>query len=257
MELELEKVYHPCVLCTKKRYAGHMYEHAAAAPKLECKGIETVRRDGCAAERKVLEKCLRLLFTSHDVSLVKAYLLRQCDKILAGRVSEQDYIFATEVKLGHYSSDATAPPAAQVAMNRQKLDPNDVVQVRRRPAALRRRSQKGTTPTLKRTRDRSAKQPPPHPRRPGLLPTRVQVGERVPYVVVNMLDSPIYKLRESAQRPEHLLFPRGGRLELNAIYYIVKRILPAVDRVFSLLGVDVGYWYKLEMKRSRRAPLDR
>ena len=97
-------------------------------------------------------------------------------------------------------------------MNRQKLDPNDVV----------------------------------------------QVGERVPYVVVNMLDSPIYKLRESAQRPEHLLYPRNGsRLELNAIYYIVKRILPAVDRVFSLIGIDVMHWYKLEMKRSRRMPLDR
>ncbi|KAL1526822.1 hypothetical protein AB1Y20_015514 [Prymnesium parvum] len=211
MELELEKVYHPCVLCTKKRYAGFMYEHVGSLPKLDCKGIETVRRDGCPAERKVLERCLRLLFTTCDISLVKSYLLRQCDKILAGRVSEQDFIFATEVKLGHYASDATAPPAAQVAMHRQKLDPNDVV----------------------------------------------QVGERVPYVVVNMLDSPIYKLRESAQRPEHLLFPRNSRLELNAFYYIIKRILPAVDRVFSLIGVDVFHWYKLELKRTRRNPLDR
>jgi len=188
-----------------------MYEHVGSLPKLDCKGIETVRRDGCPAERKVLERCLRLLFTTCDISLVKSYLLRQCDKILAGRVSEQDFIFATEVKLGHYASDATAPPAAQVAMHRQKLDPNDVV----------------------------------------------QVGERVPYVVVNMLDSPIYKLRESAQRPEHLLFPRNSRLELNAFYYIIKRILPAVDRVFSLIGVDVFHWYKLELKRTRRNPLDR
>lgn len=109
------------------------------------------------------------------------------------------------------------PPArgrdwiVQVAMQRQKLDSNDVV----------------------------------------------QVGERVPYVVVHTLDSPIYKLRESAQRPENLLFPRSGRLELNLIYYIIKRILPAVDRIFSLIGVDVFHWYKLEMKRSRRNPLDR
>ena len=27
MEIELEKVYQPCVLLTKKRYAGWMYEH--------------------------------------------------------------------------------------------------------------------------------------------------------------------------------------------------------------------------------------
>jgi len=24
MELEMEKVYHPCVLCTKKRYMGYL-----------------------------------------------------------------------------------------------------------------------------------------------------------------------------------------------------------------------------------------
>lgn len=99
----------------------------------------------------------------------------------------------------------------QVAMSRQKLDPNDVI----------------------------------------------QVGERVPYVVVNLLHSPLYKLRESAQRPEHLLFPRNGRLEVNAVYYIIKRILPAIDRIFSLIGIDVFHWYRLEMKRSRRMPLDR
>ena len=44
MELELEKVYQPCVLLTKKRYAGYMYESATqAAPSWDAKGIETVR----------------------------------------------------------------------------------------------------------------------------------------------------------------------------------------------------------------------
>ena len=50
MELEMEKVYHPCVLCTKKRYVGYMYEHEHASARLDAKGIETIRRDGCAAE---------------------------------------------------------------------------------------------------------------------------------------------------------------------------------------------------------------
>ena len=94
MELEMEKVYHPCVLCTKKRYVGWMYEHEKASPSFDAKGIETVRRDGCAAERKVLEKCLRLLFTSGDLSAVKAYMLRQCDKLQSGRASLVDYVIA-------------------------------------------------------------------------------------------------------------------------------------------------------------------
>lgn len=43
----------------------------------------------------------------------------------------------------------------------------------------------------------------------------------------------------------------------DAAYYILKRIIPALSRVFSLIGVDVERWYKHEMKRSRRPPLDR
>ena len=57
MELEMEKVYHPCVLCAKKRYVGYMYESESGPPKLDAKGIETIRRDGCPAERKVPCAC--------------------------------------------------------------------------------------------------------------------------------------------------------------------------------------------------------
>ena len=53
----------------------------------------------CAAERKIVEKALRLLFTSGDISAVKAYVLRQCDKIQCGRASLLDLVFANEVRL--------------------------------------------------------------------------------------------------------------------------------------------------------------
>lgn len=32
-------------------------------------------------------------------------------------------------------------------------------------------------------------------------------------------------------------------LRLNTIYYVQKQILPPLDRVFSLIGVDVFSWY--------------
>jgi hypothetical protein len=32
------------------RYVGYMYEHEHASPRLDAKGIETIRRDGCAAK---------------------------------------------------------------------------------------------------------------------------------------------------------------------------------------------------------------
>jgi DNA polymerase zeta len=48
------QVYLPCVLQTKKRYAGFMYESPdQKEPVYDAKGIETVRRDTCAAVSKV------------------------------------------------------------------------------------------------------------------------------------------------------------------------------------------------------------
>ena len=40
-----------------------------------------MRRDTCPAERKVLEKSLRLLFATADLSAVNSYVLQQCDKL--------------------------------------------------------------------------------------------------------------------------------------------------------------------------------
>ncbi len=46
---------------------------------------------------------------------VKEYVQRQWGKILAGRVSLADFVFAKEVKLGTYvARNGLVPPAAQV-----------------------------------------------------------------------------------------------------------------------------------------------
>lgn len=55
VKLKLEKVYQPCILQTKKRYVGYMYESVdQTEPEYNAKGIETVRRDGCPAVAKVI-----------------------------------------------------------------------------------------------------------------------------------------------------------------------------------------------------------
>ena len=124
---------------------------------------------------------------------------------------------SSQVRLGTYKSEESAPPGAQVARHRQQIDPND----------------------------------------------KAQTGERIPFIVVSRQESG--RLRDSAQRPEVLLFPPHGVLDTarwqaprpDVSYYILNRILPALGRIFGLIGVDVFIWYKQEMRRSRRAPLDR
>ena len=123
--LKLEKVYRPCVLLSKKRYVGAMYESPGQKiPSFDAKGIETVRRDACPAVAKIMEQTLRLLFASADLSTVREYLERQWTRILAGRVSISDFIFAKEVRLGTYSARAAViPPAALVATRAMATDP--------------------------------------------------------------------------------------------------------------------------------------
>ncbi|KAF2007195.1 DNA polymeras-like protein zeta catalytic subunit [Amniculicola lignicola CBS 123094] len=124
IKLKFEKVYHPCVLLAKKRYVGFKYEHRnQTEPDFDAKGIETVRRDGTPVEQKIEEKALKILFRTSDLSEVKRYFQSQCTKIMSGRVSIQDFLFAKEVKLGTYSDRGPPPPGALIAAKRMLADP--------------------------------------------------------------------------------------------------------------------------------------
>ena len=124
IKLKFEKVYHPCVLLAKKRYVGFKYEDRnQKEPEFDAKGIETVRRDGTPAEQKIEERALKILFRTSDLSQVKSYFQEQCYKIMEGRVSIQDFLFAKEVKLGSYSDKGPPPPGALIATKRMLADP--------------------------------------------------------------------------------------------------------------------------------------
>ncbi|CAD6888345.1 unnamed protein product [Tilletia caries] len=123
IKLKFEKVYLPCVLLAKKRYVGFKYESLAEKEAVfDAKGIETVRRDGHAALQRMLETCIRLLFTTQDLTLVKEYCQQQWRKILDGRISIHDFIFAKEVRLGNYSEKGVPPPGAVVATRKLLMD---------------------------------------------------------------------------------------------------------------------------------------
>ena len=65
------KVYHPCVLITKKRYVGYSYESLdQKEPIFDAKGIETVRRDNCPAVEKVF---VNVMFGSCSYTLCLEY----------------------------------------------------------------------------------------------------------------------------------------------------------------------------------------
>ncbi|XP_072391181.1 DNA polymerase zeta catalytic subunit isoform X2 [Diabrotica undecimpunctata] len=206
IKLKLEKVYQPCILQTKKRYVGYMYESPdQKEPEYQAKGIETVRRDGCPAVSKMLEKCLRILFETKDVSLVKNYVLKQFNKIIACRVSIQDLTFAKE-----YRGAAGYRPGACV-------------------------------PALELTRKWTAVDRRNEPRS----------GERVPYVIIN--GPPGLPLIRLVRSPRDLI--NDISLKPNAQYYITRVIIPAINRCFNLLGVDLNIWFnQMPRKKTQYLP---
>lgn len=59
---------------------------------------------------QMLEKVLRILFETADVSQVKHYVCRQFTKLLSGRANIQDLIFAKEFRgLNGYRPTACVP----------------------------------------------------------------------------------------------------------------------------------------------------
>lgn len=138
---------------------------------------------------------------------MKQYLQRQWGKILSGRISHQDFIFAKEVRLGTYSSRSPVlPPAAIVASKAMAVDPR----------------------------------------------AEPRYAERIPYVVVH--GEPGARLVDMVVDPLTLIDQPS--LRLHDTYYITKQIIPACQRVFMLVGVDLKAWFS-EMPRVYRPPVSK
>ncbi|KAI0422992.1 DNA polymerase family B [Xylaria grammica] len=74
-----------------------------------------------------------------------------------------------------------------------------------------------------------------------------QYGERVPYVVIS--GAPGARLIDRCVAPEELL--RNSHLSLDSEYYILKNLIPPLERIFNLVGANVRQWYD-EMPKVQR-----
>eukprot|EP00741_Cyanophora_paradoxa_P018137 tig00021038_g17511.t1 len=125
----MEKVFHPCVLITKKRYVGHAFEAPGqAVPVFDAKalrllliliiapthlrsqGIEAIRRDQCGATQRIMEKAIRLLFSDPDLSRVKARRPSLPPSSLAGGGAGG----GARINAAYYITKAIIPPLQRV-----------------------------------------------------------------------------------------------------------------------------------------------
>jgi DNA polymerase delta subunit 1 len=100
-ELELEKVYCPYFLYSKKRYAAKMYEKnkqgQVAFKKIDVKGLQVVRRDSCAYVRETLKQLLEMVLDSDDPLPAIKYARQAAKDLREGKVPYEKLLMSKQL----------------------------------------------------------------------------------------------------------------------------------------------------------------
>ena len=100
-DLELEKVYCPYFLYSKKRYAAKMYEKnkvgVIAFKKIDVKGLQVVRRDSCPFVRETLKKLLEMVLESSDPTPVITEAREAAKTLIQGKVPIEKLLMSKQL----------------------------------------------------------------------------------------------------------------------------------------------------------------
>jgi len=99
-DLELEKVYCPYFLYSKKRYAAKMWEKKGDAvifKKIDVKGLQVVRRDSCPYVRETLKSLLGMILESDDPRPVIQFARQASADLVAGKVPMEKLMMSKQL----------------------------------------------------------------------------------------------------------------------------------------------------------------
>jgi DNA polymerase delta subunit 1 len=97
IKLEFEKVYFPYLLINKKRYAGLYYTRPDVHDKMDCKGIETVRRDNCPLVAKLISACLQKILIDRSPQGALDYAKQIISDLLCNRIDISQLVITKEL----------------------------------------------------------------------------------------------------------------------------------------------------------------
>uniref|UniRef100_A0A8C2XJA7 DNA polymerase n=1 Tax=Cyclopterus lumpus TaxID=8103 RepID=A0A8C2XJA7_CYCLU len=98
IKLEFEKVYYPYLLINKKRYAGLYFSASADMhEKMDCKGIETVRRDNCPLVANLINTCLQRILIDRDPQGAVAHAKEVISDLLCNRIDISQLVITKEL----------------------------------------------------------------------------------------------------------------------------------------------------------------
>eukprot|EP00871_Galdieria_phlegrea_P003137 jgi/Galph1/3824/GphlegSOOS_G2464.1 len=106
IKLEFEKCYYPYLLIQKKRYAGLLWTKLEKYDKMDCKGIETVRRDNCKLVANVISTVLEKLLIYRNVDSAIDYVKKTISDLLQNRVDISLLVVSKELSKAAADYDA-------------------------------------------------------------------------------------------------------------------------------------------------------
>lgn len=119
VRLEFEKIYHPLLLVTKKRYAGRKLEVEHGAPsskgwKLDVMGMESVRRDFCSLVSDTVRDSLRLLVQENQPENALRFASETITNLLLGKVNASRLVISRQISR-HVNEYKTRAPHIELA----------------------------------------------------------------------------------------------------------------------------------------------
>jgi DNA polymerase delta subunit 1 len=121
-DLELEKVYCPYFLYSKKRYAAKMWEKkgdAVVFKKIDIKGLQVVRRDSCQYVRETLNSLLNMILESDDPRPPVEFAKAAAKALTGGEVATEKLMMSKQLA----SSYKVKMPHAEVRDKIKKRSP--------------------------------------------------------------------------------------------------------------------------------------
>lgn len=120
IKLEFEKVYFPYLLINKKRYAGLYYTRPETYDKMDCKGIETVRRDNSPLVANLINNCLQKLLIERNPDGAVEYAKQTIADLLCNRIDISQLVITKELTKNEYSAKQAH---VELAAKMKKRDP--------------------------------------------------------------------------------------------------------------------------------------
>lgn len=124
IRLEFEKIYYPYLLMNKKRYAGLLWTQPEKYDYMDCKGLETVRRDNCLLVRRLVDTCLRKILIERNVQGAIDYAKGTISDLLQNKLDISMLVISKSLGKSADDADYSSKQAhVELAMRMKKRDP--------------------------------------------------------------------------------------------------------------------------------------